>query len=240
MKIGGYLKTSVIEWPGKVAAVVFTSGCNFRCPYCHNPQLVNEERGYEDESDVSILKDLEKRKKWLDAVVITGGEPTLQPDLIDFLTRVKVLGLKVMIETNGSMPKVIARLLDCHIVDCFAIDVKAPLDENYAKTTRYKDTEIQEKIKKLLKMVDKSGIPFELRTTVVPGIHDEKTIKKIARQIKQLTMSHQPLNIKWFLQTFQPKNCLDPKFNKTKPYSLKEMEEMLKIARKTVTNTELR
>jgi pyruvate formate lyase activating enzyme len=251
MKIGGYLKTSLNEWPGKVSAVIFTVGCNFRCPFCHNSQLVtNKERGLGDKSDESIIKDLEKRKKWLDVVVITGGEPTLQPDLIDFLTKVKALGLKVMVETNGSNPDVIAKLLDCYIVDRFAIDMKGSLDERYEEIIKLPNLPADAmhqalqagfqiaNLKKTLVIIIKSKIDFELRTTVVPGIHDEKMLEKMAVQIENLKLKIE--NFEWVLQTFQPVNCLDPKFNKIKPYSLTEMEKMLKIARKIVPNTKLR
>jgi pyruvate formate lyase activating enzyme len=240
MKIGGYIKTSFNEWPGKVTAVVFTKGCNFRCPYCHNAQLVlKKERGKEDMSDESILEDLEMRRKWLDSVVVTGGEPTLQADLGGFLKKIKKLKISVMVETNGSRPDIIAKLLNDQIVDYLAIDIKGPLDETYKKIIKLSNYQIAN-LRKTLKLIIKSGIDFELRTTVVPGIHDQKTIKKIAQQIKQLTISHQPLIINWFLQNFQPKNCLEPNFNKIKPYSREEMEKLLQNARKIVPNTELR
>jgi pyruvate formate lyase activating enzyme len=239
MKIGGYLKTSLNEWPGNVSAVIFTVGCNFRCPFCHNSQLVNcDERGLGDFSDESILKDLKNRKKWLDGVVITGGEPTLQPDLIDFLTKIKALGLKVMIETNGSNPVIITKLANSQIANFFAIDIKGPLDERYKEIIKLLNFQIAN-LKKTLGIIIKSKIDFELRTTVVPGIHDEKMLEKMARQISKLSNS-QIANCVWQLQTFQPKNCLDPKFNKIKPYSLREMEKMLKIVRKIVLKTELR
>jgi pyruvate formate lyase activating enzyme len=253
MIIKGYLPTSAIEWSGKVSAVIFTGGCNFRCSFCHNPQLVlDKEQGLEDKSDESILEDLEKRKKWLDAVVVSGGEPTLQPDLIDFLKKVKALGLKVMIETNGSRPNAIAKLLKDQIVDYFSIDIKGPLDKTYKQIIKLPDLPADAthqalqagfqiaNLRETLDIVVKSKIPFELRTTIVPGIHDEKNIKKIAQQIKQLTINHQPLTIEWFLQTFSPKKCLDPEFEKIKPYTQKEMEKMLQIAQKILPNTRLR
>jgi pyruvate formate lyase activating enzyme len=144
-----------------------------------------------------------------------------------------------MVETNGSRPDIIAKLLNDQIVDYLAIDIKGPLDETYKKIIKLSNYQIAN-LRKTLKLIIKSGIDFELRTTVVPGIHDQKTIKKIAQQIKQLTISHQPLIINWFLQNFQPKNCLEPNFNKIKPYSREEMEKLLQNARKIVPNTELR
>lgn len=242
MQIRGFLKTSAIEWSGKISAVIFTSGCNFRCSFCHNPDLVDPKKFNRLPliMEKEIITELEKRKKWLDAVVVTGGEPTLQSDLETFLKKVKDLGFKVMLETNGSRPDVIAKLLNDQIIDRFAVDVKGPLDENYAKITRYKDTKIQEKIRKSLKIIMASRVDFELRTTVVPGIHDEKTIKKIAQQIKSLTINHQSSTIKWFLQAFRPKNCLDPKFNKIKPFSPDDLKKFQTTLQKIIPGVELR
>lgn len=244
MKIGGYLKTSLIEWPGQVVAVVFTKGCNFRCPYCHNPQLVKSE-GQRVESEETILQDIKKRKQWLDGVVFTGGEPTLQPDLIPFLKKVKGLGLKVMVETNGSKPETIVKLLNppagragCYLVDRFAIDIKGPLDNTYKKIIKLSNYQIAN-LQKTLQLVVKSGIDFELRTTVIPGIHDEETIGGMARQIVKLS-NFQIANFSWTLQTFSPKRCLDPEFKKIKPYSQKEMEKMLRAARLILPDTSLR
>jgi pyruvate formate lyase activating enzyme len=237
MVIKGYLPTSVIEWPGKISAVIFTSGCNFRCPYCHNADLVDPARlnRLPQILEKKILADLIKRKKWLDAVVITGGEPTLQPDLENFIKKVKQMGFLTMLETNGSKPDTIARLLDSHIVDRFAVDIKGPLDSNYARITRYKDIKISGEIEKSLKAIIENGVDCELRTTVVPGIHDQAVLVRMAKQIKKISK-----NCYWFLQNFQPNRCLDPKFNKIKPFSSLDLQKFQKSLQKIIPRVKLR
>lgn len=237
MKIVGYLRTSLIEWPGKIASVVFVPGCNFRCPFCHNADLVDPQkiRKIRPLSEKEILADLQKRRKWIDGVVITGGEPTLQPDLPPFLAKLKKLGLATMIETNGTMPETLKKLAAQKppAIDYLSLDFKAPLDKTYGKTVGRKSFDPKIWIKSL-KIILKSGMPFELRTTVVPGIHDEKVLLQMARQLSRLVKPT------WYLQTFQPKNCLDPKFNKLQPYSGIEMEGFLKAVQKVIPGARLR
>lgn len=240
MKIAGYLKTSLIEWPGKISSVIFVPGCNFRCPFCHNRDLVEPERikGLQDYSEQSVLTDLKRRKKWIDGAVVTGGEPTLQKDLPEFLKKIKKMGFETMIETNGSRPEAIVILLSRYLVNCLTLDFKAPLDQSYAQAVGLKN--FDPKIwPESLKLILKSKIPFELRTTVVPGIHDEKVLTQMAKQLKKLaTRNPQPIN--WFIQTFQPKNCLEPKFQKIKPFSRSEMEQFVNSVKKIIPSVALR
>jgi len=233
MKIAGYLKTSLIEWPGKISSVIFVPGCNFRCPFCHNADLVNPKRGHrlpligQDE----IFADLKKRKKWVDGVVVTGGEPTLQTDLSRFLSRLKRMGFLTMIETNGSKPEIIALLLAGSIIDYIAMDYKGNFD-SYQNFTNVKTQ--NSNVKSSMKLILKSGIDFEFRTTVVPGLHNEQVLIQMAKELKQIS------NFKWYLQNFQPKNCLDPKFEKIKPFSRREVENLLKATQKIIPGAELR
>lgn len=249
MEIKGYLKTSLIEWPGKISSVIFVPGCNFRCPFCHNRDLVRN-KGLQEYSEQSILDDLKKRKKFIDGVVVTGGEPTLQKDLSAFLKKIKKLGFMTMIGTNGSKPEVIKLIVNSKplIVDYLAMDFKGPVDE-YERAIGMMIYDLRFKIEKSLKLILKSGIPFELRTTVVPGIHDEKVLVKMAKQLKKLVTrlpaeasakAGNPQLTNWFLQTFQPKNCLDPKFNKIKPFGKIEMERFLKAVEKIIPQARLR
>lgn len=240
MEIRGYLQTSLVEWPGKIASVVFTTGCNFRCPFCHNAFLVDPKKmdRIGRISEKEILADLEKRKKWLDGIVVTGGEPLLQADLGRFLKLCHQLGLKTMVETNGSWPKRLEKLIKNKQLDYVAMDIKFPLFKNYGQKARVRGRPdgIAEKVKASLKLIMTSGLPFELRTTVVPGIHDERTLVRIAQQIKKMTSQE----TKWFLQAFQPKNCLDPKFEKIKPLSEKEMRQFLRAAKAFLPQAALR
>ncbi|MGC8971837.1 MAG: anaerobic ribonucleoside-triphosphate reductase activating protein, partial [bacterium] len=163
MLIGGLQKFSLIDYPGKISAVIFTKGCNFRCPYCHNPELVifDGKDLIEEDYIFSFLR--EKRGK-LDGVVLTGGEPTLQSDLINFLKEIKGLGFFTKLDTNGSNPEVIERLLEEKILDYIAMDIKANL-EKYNDVT-HSNVDI-EKIKKSIDIIMHSGIDYEFRTTIV-------------------------------------------------------------------------
>ncbi len=134
MKIGYVQKTSFIDYPGKISAVVFAQGCNFRCPYCHNPELVDPERFCDNLLMEDVYAYLEKRKGKLDGVVITGGEPTLQSDLMPFIQRVKSLGYLVKLDTNGSRPRVLQNIIQKGILDYIAMDIKAPF-EKYSRVT---------------------------------------------------------------------------------------------------------
>jgi len=230
MVIKGYLQTSVIEWPGKISSVVFTAGCNFRCSFCYNSGLVDPNRRAElqEISEESVIEDLLKRKKWIDALVVTGGEPCLQPDLPEFLKIIKSMGFLTMIETNGSRPETIAKLLNDKIIDRIAMDIKGPLDQ-YTEITKIENGEwIMDKIKESIKIILNSGIEYEFRTTVVPGIHDVSVIQDMLKDLKQLSNGAMK-QLHWTLQNFQPNNCLDPKFNKLKPFTEEEFEELQKI-----------
>lgn len=245
MEIRGYLKTSAIEWPGKISSVIFVSGCNFRCSFCYNRDSVLNPQKLPKFSEKEILRDLEKRKKWVDGVVVTGGEPTLQPDLDKFLEKVKKLGFLTMIETNGSIPEVMAKLLNGQMVDYIAMDIKGPLDGRYAQITNFYPPAGGpiSNIKKSINLIINSGIDSEFRTTVVPGIHDKKTLVLMAKQIEELIKklkNRKTKKLKWFLQEFQPKTCLDPKFTKIKPYSEPEMRQFLVVVKKIIPQTYLR
>lgn len=241
MKIVGYLRTSLIEWPGKISSIIFVPGCNFRCPFCHNANLVDPEKNKKLPliSEEEILSDLKKRKKWIDGVVITGSEPTLQPDLLDFLKKVKKLGFLTMIETNGSQTEAIRNLLTEKLIDYLTLDFKASLDERYSLAVGAKfdpQTWIDS-----WRLILKSKIPFELRTTVVPGIHDKKVLLTMAKQLKKEWQSDKMAEFQgWFLQTFQPKNCLDSKFIKIRPYNRLKMEELLVSVKKIIPVAQIR
>ncbi|MDP2860808.1 MAG: anaerobic ribonucleoside-triphosphate reductase activating protein [bacterium] len=241
MKIGGYLQTSLIDWPGKIAAVVFTVSCNFRCPFCHNADLVLPEKIKRIYiiPEKEILADLKKRKKWIDGVVVTGGESTLQDDLSGFLDKCRRMGFMTMIETNGSQPEVIHNLLTKKLLNYVAMDYKGPIEE-YAAVSGGKIKNEKLKIENSMKLLVNSHIPFEFRTTVVPGIHDETTIKKMGRELRQLTINDSRLTIPWYLQAFQPKNCLDPEFMKVKPFTAAMLKKLLAAAKKEFPLAELR
>jgi pyruvate formate lyase activating enzyme len=137
MKIGGLQKFSLLDYPGKISAVVFTQGCNFRCPYCHNPELVDPERFQECIPEDEIFAFLETRRGKLEAVTVTGGEPTIQNGLSSFVRRIKDMGFMVKLDTNGSRPEVLEELIRHKLIDYIAMDIKAPL-EKYEAVTGWK------------------------------------------------------------------------------------------------------
>lgn len=175
MLLGGFQKLTLIDYPGKVATTVFTVGCNFRCPFCHNPELVVPERELARQFapiEKEFFAFLEKRKGKLDGVCVTGGEPTLYPDLSDFIRRIKEMGFLVKLDSNGTNPGMLRRLFREKLVDFVAMDIKNR-EGKYADTVGLEAVDM-DKIKESITLIRGSGIPYEFRTTVVPGLHEEK------------------------------------------------------------------
>ncbi|HVO66897.1 MAG TPA: anaerobic ribonucleoside-triphosphate reductase activating protein [Syntrophales bacterium] len=213
MKIGGLQKVSLIEYPGKICAIIFSQGCNFRCPYCYNPELVDPELYKECLTQDEILSFLAKRKGKLDAVTISGGEPTLQPDLLEFIKRVRKIGYLIKIDTNGSRPEIVEKLIGGKLIDYIAMDVKGPL-KKYRMITRSQIHE--EEIKQSIEMIMKSGMPYEFRTTVLKNLLEESDILEIGKLIKNARL--------YLLQYFIPTRTLDKEFLNYEAYSQEEME----------------
>lgn len=217
MKIGGFQKFSLLDYPGKISAIVFTQGCNFCCPYCHNPELLPSGRECQV-SQGEILEFLESRKGRLDAVVITGGEPTLQPDLLDFISQIKKLGYFVKLDTNGSNPKVLREIFEHKLVDYVAMDIKSPLDQ-YKIYTCNKD--YSESIKASVKLIIESAISHEFRTTVVRSLLSEEDLCEIAKMLKGTK--------NYIMQKFVPSKVLDARFLKADTYTDEEFEKIKKF-----------
>lgn len=217
MRIGGYLKTSLLDWPTQVASVIWTVGCNFRCPFCHNRSLVLAENGLEMVEAKMVLADLKKRKKWVDGLVITGGEPTLQPDLVDFCRQVKKIGLGVKLDTNGTNPAVLMRLIGEKLVDFVAVDVKSDRD-TYERVAGVK-VDIN-KIGETVRLLVDWGGEYELRTTVVPEFHNEVVLTKMAEEIAVWGGG------KWVWQNFRGGDCLDVEYNPKRGYRPREIKKM--------------
>lgn len=179
MRIIGIEKSSFIDYPGKISTVYFTAGCNFRCPYCHNAHIV-EGLGKEIKEE-EILEFINKRKKFIDAVCISGGEPTLQNDLYDFIKKIKKMGFHVKLDTNGSNPGILKKLIDESLIDYVAMDIKAPL-EDYERVVNVK-VAIQDIIKSI-EIIRTGGIDYEFRTTVCRELLSEEDIIALAESIK--------------------------------------------------------
>jgi len=181
MKAAYLQKTSFIDYPGRISAVVFTQGCNFRCPYCHNPELVVPERYCGTIRIEGLFSFLEKRRGKLDAVVITGGEPTLQADLVPFMQRIRSMGFLVKLDTNGSRPQVLGEMIARGLPDYVAMDIKAPWDK-YALVagSPVNITDIGTSVE----LIMGSGIPYEFRTTLVRSLLDPDDVMGIGRAIR--------------------------------------------------------
>jgi pyruvate formate lyase activating enzyme len=215
MEIGGFQKTTLIDYPGKVACTVFTSGCNLRCPWCYSKELVlpEEVEKHPKILEKEIVSFLEGRKGLLQGVVICGGEPTTQKDLARFISEIKKMGFSVKLDTNGSNPKILKELIDKKLIDYVAMDVKVP-KEKYQEVLGISGDIIEESIK----ILENSGLDFEFRTTIVPTIHEKEDIISIAKWIGG--------GEKYFIQNFKPQKTIDPAFEKIKGFSKEEMEEI--------------
>jgi len=209
-------KFSLIDYPGRISAIVFTQGCNFRCPYCHNPELVDPAQYGPILSEEEVISFLEKRRGKLDAVTVTGGEPTLQPDLDRFLQEIKGMGYLTKIDTNGSNPDVLERLIRDRLVDYLAMDVKGPLH----KYERIANVKVKTaKIRRSIELITASGIDHEFRTTVVRSQLDHEDLIATAELLKKGL---------YVLQSFVPAKCLDHEFLTEISYSPEEFADIQK------------
>ncbi|MBN2363778.1 anaerobic ribonucleoside-triphosphate reductase activating protein [candidate division WOR-3 bacterium] len=219
MIIGGFLPFSSIDYPGRISSVLFTQGCNCRCPFCHNSELVAiKKEGVETVDE--IIETLKKRKKLIDSVVVSGGEPTIHDDLIDFMVLLKRNHFAVKLDTNGSNPGMIAGIAEMKCVDFVSIDVKSS-PEKYFKAVNAGFN--FDGILEIVKTLDAAGICYELRTTVVPGLVEEEDMNKIS----SILGGDRDL----VLQQFVPDKTLDPEFKNLKPHDYEIVEKMIKIAR---------
>ncbi|MDR0291796.1 MAG: anaerobic ribonucleoside-triphosphate reductase activating protein [Elusimicrobium sp.] len=184
MKIGGLIKTSLVDYPGCVSAVIFTQGCNMRCAYCHNPELVYPDMLLDPYDEGAVLDFLAKRKSALDGVVITGGEPTVQPDLVGFMAKVKSMGYKIKLDTNGSMPDALEKIFELKLADCVAMDIKAPFGK-YEETAGVKVD--LNNISKSMALIVASGIEYEFRTTFDKSILNKEDIDVISATLPEKT-----------------------------------------------------
>jgi len=176
MKIGGFQKTTLLDYPGHVAAIIWTVGCNFRCPFCYNTELVEEKSELFSEEEILVF--LEKRKDFLEGLVISGGEPFLQTDLKEFCKKVKKLGYKIKIDTNGTFPEKLKEFIDEKLVDYLSMDIKAPEDK-YSKLSGKKvDTK---KIQESIEVIKSSDVEYEFKTTFVPEMLVKKDINSIGK-----------------------------------------------------------
>ena len=192
MTINGMQKLTLLDYPGNVACLIFTQGGNFRCPFCHNSGLLDMNNNCEKIDEKEVFKYLEKRRGLLDGVCISGGEPLLQKDIVDFIRKVKDLGYKVKLDTNGSSPKKLKQLIEDGLIDYVAMDIKNDF-LNYDKTAGM-CTNI-DNIKKSIEIIENSNIEYEFRTTIVKQFHDVGKLEKIIQYIGP--------NARYYIQNYQ-------------------------------------
>lgn len=220
MIIQGLQKLTVLDFPGQVACIIFTAGCSFRCPFCHNATLVKGEGDVISEEE--IFSYLKKRQGILDGVVITGGEPTIQKDLKEFISKIKAMGYKVKLDTNGYHPKQLKELLDAGLLDYVAMDIKNS-KEKYALTTGIPNIDIS-RIEESVELLKNGNVPYEFRTTTMAELHSTQDIVAIAEWLEGAS--------KHYIQSFKDSgDILNGTFT---PLNEQKIAEFKQILTKTI------
>jgi pyruvate formate lyase activating enzyme len=221
-------KLSLIDYPEKLCATLFLGGCNFRCPYCYNVALVVRPETLKSLSEDFILDFLARRTKFLDAICLGGGEPTIHNELLEFLIKVKRLGYLTKLDTNGSRPEILEKLLAEKLIDYIAMDVKAPLGKyrHLAPDVNIKN------IARSISILKSSEIDYEFRTTIVPRIIKKEEFIEIVKELKG--------SKKFVIQQFDNRKTLKKSFQNIKPYGKEKLLEFLEAAKAYLANVELR
>jgi len=221
MKLAGLVKSSLIDYPGKVAAVVFTQGCNFRCGFCHNPDLIKIDNvglsKQDNTSEIEFFEFLKTRVGKLDGVVITGGEPLVQPDLEGFIAKIKALGFAVKLDTNGSSPDRLGAMIAAKLIDYIAMDIKGSLAK-YGDICAYLNTKV---IQRSVEIIMGSGLPYEFRTTVLPAYHALSDFAEIGKLIEGAPL--------YTVQGFRRQITLDPDLATADTFTADELQDIANI-----------
>lgn len=221
MTLGGLQKLSLIDYPGKIAATVFTVGCNFWCPFCHNPELVDGEKIKNQPllCEKDFFEFLRGRQGLLEGVCVTGGEPTIHADLPEFIKKIKDLGFAVKLDTNGANPTMLEKLLADNLIDYVAMDIKAPL-EKYKRVVgeRARLEDIQRSTE-----LTRQAPDYEFRSTILPKLHSKKDIQSIGRWLDGAKQ--------YFLQSFRPGKTLDAAYAGEKSFTDEQLAEFCRILR---------
>jgi pyruvate formate lyase activating enzyme len=213
--IKGFIETSFLDWRGELSSVVFLGGCNFRCPFCHNSDLVLRHHELDDVHLEHIILTLRKYKQWVDKVVITGGEPTIHMSLFNIIGYIKREGVLVKLDTNGSDPNVVKGLVNEGLVDYIAMDVKGPLDQYDKWCGAGVD---RTKIEESIRFIMEGRVDYEFRMTVVPFLHREDDVYEVARVLKGAR--------RFYVQPFQARNTISPVYRHIQPHSPDKVEEI--------------
>lgn len=219
MLFGGLQKTTLVDYPGKVAATVFTIGCNFRCPYCHNPELVLPELSKKQPKipEKDFFNFLKEKKGLLEGVTICGGEPCINKDLPQFCQKIKKLGYLVKLDTNGSNPGMLEGLIKEKLIDYVAMDIKAPKEKYHLFT---QGIDFISQIEKSIQILKNNQIDYEFRTTLIPEVLEERDILNIVEWIKPTP--------RFFLQRFKNDKVLDKEFKNIQAWSEQRTRALLK------------
>jgi len=230
VKIAGFIKTTLLDWDGMVACTVYLTGCNLRCPCCHNAAIaLNSDEIVAIDENV-VLDHVKEHSDFIDGVVVSGGEPTMDNDIYGFLKKIKAIGVKVKIDTNGMYPERLDDLIGSKLVDMVAMDVKSSLNERYLSVAG-KEADV-EKIKRSIRIVIDSGVDHEFRTTVVPIFVKNEDIRNICEHIKGAK--------KYRIHQFRNKRTMDESLSVLDPYPSSKLTEMAEIAREYIKDVKIR
>ncbi|MCM1213009.1 MAG: anaerobic ribonucleoside-triphosphate reductase activating protein [Lachnospiraceae bacterium] len=230
MKIHGLQKTTLLDYPGHIAATVFTGGCNFRCPFCQNSSLAVEPEGQPLIPEEEALAHLRKRQGVLEGVCITGGEPTLESGLREFIFKCRTLGYLVKLDTNGYRPEILREFLQEGILDYVAMDIKAS-PENYGKAAGISGCDM-DRIRESIRLLQTSGVPYEFRTTVVRGIHTVEEFEEIGKMLAGSSA--------YYLQAYRDSGDILGAGRTMAAFTKMEMERMAVLAGKYIDKVALR
>lgn len=229
MGIKGYQGTSLLDYPGRIASLVFLGGCNLSCPFCHNPDLVVSPDNLPDYPLEPLFEELEQRRSFIDGVVVSGGEPTLYPELLSFLRRIKDKGFLVKLDTNGLLPEVLGEVLKQKLADLVALDLKTSPERYGELHNRAVDGSALERS---LALLLQDSVACEFRTTCVPGLVGEGDIRRLGALLRGAPG--------WVLQQFVPRYSMAPSCRDIEPYPVWRLEEFAELARQFVPQVTLR
>ena len=231
--VKGFLETSFVDWPGKVASVVFLPRCNYRCPYCHNHRLVTDPQSYVSWPLDNVLQRLCALRDWVDGVCVTGGEPTLHAGLPGMLRRLRDEGWAIKLDTNGSRPEVVGELLDAELLDAVSLDVKAPLEPIPYRRNGGEGAN-PEPVQRTLELLARAGLPVEVRTTVHPQLLSFEELRRLVDQAGSVLGDR----MRYKLQRCRTEQTLDPAMEETRPLDQETFDTwdaQLQLLAKTIT-----
>ncbi|MFO7650569.1 MAG: anaerobic ribonucleoside-triphosphate reductase activating protein [bacterium] len=230
MRLIGFEETSFIDWDDRISGVLFTGACNLNCPFCHNYRIAADDPALPTLEWAELAALLKKRKDWLSGIVVTGGEPMMHPEVFALFDRLKSFGFPLKLDTNGTFPYQVNSLITLGLVDYVAMDIKAPLNERYSMACGCPvDLAV---IRRSVRLLMQSGVPYEFRTTLVPGLVDPEDIPEIGRAVEGARAL--------YLQSYVPKSARADSYKEKKPYTLAEAESMAESLRPFVSSVKLR